>query len=383
MNDNFHTKSKRQVLLVIRHPIGGIKSYIKYVYKSPWFDNHSFTVILPKGGQMPNLFSTDKSIDVEYIQCKDTTRSITLTIFKTLRKNRYDLVHSHGFTSAICTAIATSLYSVPHIMTSHDMLLAKQFYGFKGKLKKILLPIFLNRAERIHSVSHDAEKNLVDVLPTLHRKKLLTIPNGIDISQYENIQERNIRSEMAISKNVLLIGFLGRYMSPKGFQYLIEAIDILNRQSELPRKPLVVAFGYGGFIREDREIIAAKGLENSFLFLPGVDDVASTLRGLDVVAMPSLWESCGLLAMEALVSGVPLIASSCIGLREVTAGTPTFVVEPKDSQSLAQAIRDCIFDNRNYEFKEYISEAKKRFNADSTSKQLRQLYNEVAIEANV
>ncbi len=208
-------------------------------------------------------------------------------------------------------------------------------------------------------------------------RELVTIPNGIDISLYENIQARDFHAEMTIPKNVFLIGFLGRFMSPKGFSCLIEAMNILNRQSDLPRQPLVLAFGYGGFIREDREVIATKSLDNRFLFLPGVDDVASTLKGLDAVAMPSLWESCGLLAMESLVTGVPLIASSCQGLREVTAGSPAFIVEPKDAQSLAQAIRDCIFDDRREKFLSYIPEAKKRFDSRRTSEQLQCLYTQL------
>ncbi len=375
-DDNVY--SPRQVLVIIRHPVGGIKSYIKYIYKTPWFDNHRFTVILPYNSREPNLFATNSMMSAEYIQCKDTASSITLTVFKTLLKKRYDLVHSHGFTSGICAALPAYFYSVPHVMTSHDMLLDKQFHGTKGKLKKSLLPFLLNRIDRIYSVSHDAKKNLIDNLPTLNQRKLVTILNGIDISLYENIQARDLHSEMEIPEDAFLLGFLGRFMSPKGFRYLIEAIDILNKQSDLPRQPLVVAFGYGGFIREDREIISAKGLENSFLFLPDVDDVASTLKGLDAVAMPSLWESCGLLAMEALISGVPLIASNCMGLREVTSGSPAFIVESKDAQSLAKAIRDCIFDDKREAFLSYIPEAKKRFDSSRTSEQLQQLYTKIA-----
>jgi glycosyltransferase involved in cell wall biosynthesis len=68
-------------------------------------------------------------------------------------------------------------------------------------------------------------------------------------------------------------------------------------------------------------------------------NIAPSLKGLDVVIMPSLWEACGLLAMEAMVAGVPVIGTDCIGLREVLKNTPNNVVPAGNSFALAKAIK--------------------------------------------
>ena len=129
-------------------------------------------------------------------------------------------------------------------------------------------------------------------------------------------------------------------MSPKGFKYLVDAIEVLHKRNDLPSKPIVIAVGEGGFQSREKRDIVRRGLEKYFIFMPFMPDISSVLKGMDVVAMPSIWEACGLLAMETLVAGVPLISTSCMGLREVVAKTPSRVVPPANSEAFANALMD-------------------------------------------
>ena len=72
--------------------------------------------------------------------------------------------------------------------------------------------------------------------------------------------------------------------------------------------------------------------------MPFTPNIAGTIKGLDVVAMPSLWEACGLLAMEAMAAGAPLIGTNCVGLREVLRNTPAKMINLGDSKALSKAI---------------------------------------------
>lgn len=101
------------------------------------------------------------------------------------------------------------------------------------------------------------------------------------------------------------------------------------------------------------------------------------MKALDVVVMPMLWEACPLLPMEVLICGTPLIASDCIGLREVVADTPAWAVPQGDAVALAKALREVAVDDRRAEFAAYMPKAMSRFDVARTRAQLAALYVEL------
>jgi glycosyltransferase involved in cell wall biosynthesis len=118
----------------------------------------------------------------------------------------------------------------------------------------------------------------------------------------------------------------------------VQAVHKVVSEKLMEPAPVVVAVGHGGFMREELEYVRGLGLESRFRFLPFVPDIGPTIRGCDVVVMPSLWEACPLLAMEVLCAGVPLTGSTCIGLREVLHGSPAQVVPPGDAEAIKHAL---------------------------------------------
>jgi glycosyltransferase involved in cell wall biosynthesis len=159
-------------------------------------------------------------------------------------------------------------------------------------------------------------------------------------------------------------------MAQKGFRYLVDAIETLRQHPGLPRKPLVLTFGDGGFIQEEMQAIKDRRLNEYFRFMPFAPNVAGTIKGLDVVAMPSLWEACPLQPMEALVCGRPLIGTDCIGLREVLRSTPARIVSPRDGAALARAIMDEMEHPSTLELSVFKKEAAVRFDVKRQSSEL-------------
>ena len=139
----------------------------------------------------------------------------------------------------------------------------------------------------------------------------------------------------------------------------------------------LVAFGSDGFVREDTKWVSDIGLDDHVIFLPETNRVAETLRGLDLLVMPSLWEACGLLAMESLVVGTPVIGSNCDGLDEVLEGSPALKVHPKDVEELAEAMKYHYYNDRTTEFKNYAPIAADRFNVTHVVSKLKSLYDNV------
>lgn len=367
---------KRRILLVVCWPVGGIRTFLRYTFRSMDSSAFSLTIMAPDQPELRHLLDDLKDLKPEFIEIKRDPRSAVafLSIARTIITGRFDLIHSQGFMSGLYSVLPAKISGTPHLITSHDVLLANQFRGAGGILKKQALSHLLPLADVIHSVGQDAQANLKENIPGLIKSKarLVEIRNGIDVERFCGQGARDFRAELGLSEDVFLIGFLGRFMSQKGFKYLLSALEILLKRP-LPRKPLVLAFGFGGFIREDKALAASKGLDSHIRYLPFEANVAPTLRGLDVVAMPSLWEACPLLPMEAMVCGVPVIGTDCVGLREVLSGTPNQIVPAADSVALAQALEKEMREQGRERALSFKAEAARRFDIKPQSARIHEL----------
>lgn len=333
---------KYRILLVVRHPVGGIRTFFRYVYRTFPSEKYQFTLLAPDLPETRVLLEDLAELDLTYVSVvrDPNKRQFFKIATRVIREGAFDLVHSHGFTSGACSIVGALLKRTPHILTCHDVFTQEQFEGLGGLFKKFILGTILAMIDRIHCVSHDARDNLLAYLPILRpfRQKVIVIPNGIEVARFVNAAKRDFRKELGLPPDTFLIGFLGRFMSQKGFKYLIDALIEIAGMKDLPKRAVLLSFGEDGFVREERDEVKRRGLSESVYFLPFVADVASTLKGLDVVAIPSLWEACPLLPMEVMVAGVPVIGTNCVGLREVLRNTPAYVVPPKDGLALSEAL---------------------------------------------
>jgi glycosyltransferase involved in cell wall biosynthesis len=363
------------ILLIIRWPVGGIQTYCRYVYSLPLFDDCRFTVVTTTEADEAYFKSAFGSKLGELIRLEEKAFTGAGILRLARRGPRPQLIHAHGFSSGIL-AIPTKLWlGIPLILTSHDILQDVQFSGAAGLLKKLALGTALTFSNCINVVGNDAAQNLRSYFPRVcSDKKLSIILNGIDVERFSEAPRRDLRGELSLPDGTLLMGFFGRFMTQKGFKYIL---DMLDQRQQLAGPVHVVCFGWGGFIREEQAEINRRGLTSWFSFMPATNDMPQVLKGVDVVLMPSLWEAMPLLPMEAFVAGAPLIATSCIGLKEVCVGTPAIVCAPGDSQSLLEGVNTFFRERsmREARAEQYRSEAVRRFDRKQTAQSLRDLYD--------
>jgi len=369
---------KYKILLVVRWPIGGIRTFFRYVYKNFDSNRYHFVVIAPALPEINFLLEDLGELDLRYISAGKNVgdKEFFRVVTRLIRNEDFDLVHSHGFTAGVCSTLGSSLMRIPHIITLHETLGDGRFIGLKGLFKKFALGVILSMIDAIQCVSRDARDNLLSYLKVLRlfEWKVTVIQNGIEIERFLTSAVRDLRQELNLPQNSFLIGFLGRYMPEKGFSYLVRALEKVQKEEELPKRPVLLSFGpEDGFIREERENVKRMGLAESVCFLPFVSDVGSTLKGLDVIAIPSLWEACPLLPMEAMVSGVPLIGTNCIGLREVLKDTPATVVPAKDSLALSEALSMEMRNPTTAKAREFVTEAAARFQVKERAAEIEKL----------
>lgn len=194
----------------------------------------------------------------------------------------------------------------------------------------------------------DAVKRHVGRRTLFLKKKLHTVYCGVDGSVFRPLKdgESNVLwRELGLGNETKLVGMIARFEPVKGHRIFLDAVVALKDRPDI----LFVAVGGTLFASvfpfftdcydEVMRVRERMGLEKRFLILSHRDDVPEIIRSLDVVVCPSLCEGFGLVALEALRSGVPVVVSGAVGAVEVISGKPgVFIAETGNAVSLAEQI---------------------------------------------
>jgi len=376
------TCPRRRILLVARHLAGGIRTYLGYTYRAFPPTDYSLAVIAVEGGEEQYLRAMlpDFEIRSQLVPKDRATARLALAVRHALRSGRFDLLHSQGLTAGVAACLGNLAVRVPHVVTHHGVFAPDELAGAKGQAMRRLLPLVLKGADRLVLVTEDSLRNLLEGAHGFHKMqrcgKLRVIPSGIDTRPFSEVRRaRACRASGPIAR----LGFMGRFMPEKGFDTLIEAVRLLSARNDASHQFAIRCNNEGAFIREYRQKIAGMGIEDYFEFRGLRASVATVLTELDAVLMPSRWEAAGLLAMEALTAGCPLLASDCIGLREVTARSAAIVVRGNNPVAWADAIAGFLEDRTSLEerARDYGPVAEHRYSVLGAARGLEETFHEV------
>jgi len=374
---------KIRILTVVRFPLGGIRTYLKYTYTQLDPLKYRFTIAAVACHEPPLTSHDLAGLEVDRFESEEAhgNRGLLRTTREALRHSRVDLIHSQGLTSGLIALLAGWRARIPHVITHHDVFRHDQFQGAKGWLRRRLMTILMPRAHLIICVTEDARQNFLEYFPSFPAAKLRVVPNGIDTAPYAEIAaRRRLRTADFRSPNTpFRFGFLGRFMPQKGLDILIRAVAELARQRYTPQSFRILALNRGDCIGRYKAQIAREGLEPFFEFLGFRTAVADLLGELDCMVMPSRWEAAGLVAMEALVAGCPVIASDCLGLREVLRDTPALVARAEDPQTLARQMKTAMDHEAELRpvFCGFASVAQERFDVRRTAELMKGIFTEL------
>lgn len=378
-------RKRRNILVVVRHPVGGIRTYLKYTYKYLDPLKYQFTIVTVRNTEGSHIEHDLKILAPHIIEIDESSNwyRFIRAIYDLLAANEYDLIHSHGYTAGIMAAVVNHYFNLPHIVTSHGLFEKGQFTVTKyGKIKKLLVGYLLSKVDVIQSVSNDAEENVKEYFPKISKKKLKVIHNGVDIATFcgknNEYMRKALKIELNIDRQYYICGYLGRFMPEKGFEKLIDAVEILSEDQLIIDKIKILVVNDGAYIREYKALIERRKLSKYFMFHGFIPDIRRILEGIDALVIPSLWEAYGLIAAEALLVNCPIIASECIGLREVISNTPAIKFKTADAQSLANAMRFYIDNIAEIRAKteSYLPTARERYDSRKTAAKLDALFDE-------
>jgi len=305
-------------------------------------------------------------------------------------------------------ALVNSLDGKVDIFHAHDWLVANSGIGLKHVFRKPLLATIhsteIGRRNGIHfdyeRMIHETEAWLtyeawkviccsnymvshVKWAFGLPEDKMIMIPNGVNIQEYEKNQNVDLslfRRRFALPEEKIVL-FVGRLVYEKGIHVLINAVPkVLEKVNA---KFVVVGNGY---MKEPlSNLVKSIGLAHKVIFTGFVDD--ETLRNLqkcaDVSVVPSLFEPFGIVAIEAMAATTPVVVSDTGGLSEIVEHDVTGVkVYPNNPNSLAWGIAKVLLDE-NYANRlknNAYKKAQEKYNWDKISQQTKTVYEAVLNE---
>ena len=205
-------------------------------------------------------------------------------------------------------------------------------------VRKLLDRSSRRNVARFVAVSQSVEEDLLGV--KISASRITVIPNGVDIPGIRHAASD--APAFAFDEARVRVGFVGRLEQVKGCEFFVRAAALLA--ADHPSVDFVVA-GTGSHEHGLRSLAADVGIVGRVEFLGYVESVPPLLAALDVLVVPSLSEASGLIAIEALALGVPIVASSVGGLPEVVVDEETgLLVAPGDAAGIARAVARLLAD---------------------------------------
>jgi D-inositol-3-phosphate glycosyltransferase len=275
------------------------------------------------------------------------------------RDLHYDLIHSHYWMSGIAARDLKSSWNVPVIHMFHTLGMMKQRvarskgdvdgdYRLDGEHQVIQL------ADRIIAAT-PAELAQLQWLYQVDVSHVVVIPPGVDLSRFYPIHPEEAKEFIGVPPCDRMLLFVGRIEPLKGLDTLIEAIALMRKDEAFENCPLCLAV-IGGDAQVSDEDMSAEmarlqdlrqqlGLEDLITFLGkrSQDALPYYYSAAEAVVMPSQYESFGMVALEAMACGTPVVASQVGGLAFlVQNGFNGFTVPVDEPQALANCLVDLI-----------------------------------------
>ncbi len=337
--------------------VGGISRVVHDLSHKLISDGHEVTVVTYKDGNVP-YFEDDGGVNVYRVDnfmispnnFIDWVMQLNFNMIAKVgeiinEKGKFDVIHAHDWLTAYAGKTLKFAYNIPLVSTIHATEAGRNS-GIRSEMQK-----YINDTEWMLTyesseviVNSNYMKNELQRLFGLPYDKINVVPNGVNLNLFNGIEkDYDFRRRFAMDNEKIIL-FMGRLVYEKGVQNLIAAMPkILQHYND---SKLIIA-GKGGMIDQLRDEVNNLGLGSKVYFTGylGSKDVQRMYKCADVAVFPSTYEPFGIVALEAMLSGTPVVVSDIGGLNEIVdhgvTGMKSYAGNPN---SLADSILALLFD---------------------------------------
>lgn len=220
-------------------------------------------------------------------------------IYKLLKKNRIDIVHTHHFAQIFYTIFPAKLAGVKIVHTEHEY-----FTYLDDQLRRVLIKPLSMLCEKFTVVGPEVADYFIQEIG-VPKNRVFTIPNGIDIQKFD-IKSNSVCQELGLHEDEIVFGIVARLEKEKDHQTLINAFKLAENQ--VPQIRLLVV-GDGSLRKELEDYAKHMKISDKVLFLGTRKDIPEILSAIDVFVLSSIKEGLPISLIEAMAARKPIIAT--------------------------------------------------------------------------
>lgn len=308
---------------------------------------------------LPNKkFLTENSKELIKLNEKFGFLSVMLHIRSIIKKHKINLIIAHGSRAIGAVQFGSIGLNVQKISVRHSFFSSK-LSAFKWRFQSdVQIAVNKKIASDIGGKKTNVIYNVVGC----------EIPKDINIINKLTDLDRPIR-----------IGFLGRIVRYKGPQFLVKAFGLLTHKYK--NKIELMIGGDGKYLNILKKLVFFHGLNDHVKFFGYIDDKQKFFEDIDILCVPSLKEAFGLVLVESMAHGVPVIASDIPGINEVISHDANgMLFNPGDHHKLANKIDEMISDDekRIQMIKKGLKDVEEFYNINRLKKDLQEVIENIS-----
>ena len=287
---------------------GGVEAVIMNYYRHIDKTKVQFDFVMHKGGNT-NYIEEVRSMGAKVYEITPYTKNIikfTYEIYKIVKEGKYQIVHSNmNALSGFPLFAAYMADARVRILHNHTTDTKEEI--LRTTIKRLLRPFAKAFANEYWACSKLAGEWMCGK-DAVENNKVSVINNAIDLDRFAFNQEKRdeLREKLGI-EDKFVVGHVGRFMKQKNHEFLIEVFAKVAKQKE---NAVLLLIGEGSLMDLIEDKVKSSNLTDKVIFLGARSDVADLYNVMDVFLFPSLYEGLGMVAVEAQVNGLPVLAST-------------------------------------------------------------------------
>lgn len=385
------TSAPYHVLLVVGDPTGGIRRHVhslirgidkakfnvSYAYDDSAADSAFYKEI---GGLKSDLVS---SMAFKVHKSPHPTDAINIyQLRRFVMSQHIDIIHGHGAKAGLYARVVGLMTGIPSVYTPHGGVAHDMFSRVTGwvyqTIERILAP-FTGQFIFESQYTANAMTKRLGYAP----KNAVVNDNGVELLTVDAslVEDAKIRMSEIDGSSILRFGVFGMLRDQKGQSVAISALRIL-RQKNLPVS--LHLFGDGPAKEFLKQKSLDDGVSDVVFFHGDTSPIEPWMCAVDVVVIPSLFESFGYVAVEAMMLQRPIIASMVGGLKDILTDDVAMLVPSEDPVLLSDAMLACIHERTDLQSmsQRAKSRAQSRFTLNAMINGVQTVYSKLMQRSN-
>ena len=285
-----------------------------------------------------------------------------------------DLIHGHtAYPDGFAAVLLGQAIGRPTIVSLHGGDVNLFFWRFSGRRQGMWA---ISHADRVIAASTSLRRTVVDEHGA-DTDKITVIPSGVDVRRFKPIPREEAENRLGLDKGIPRVLYVGAITLSKGIDYLLKSFARLGPTAR--DSVQLVLIGDGDYADRARLLAEQLGIGHRVTFAgkrPN-DQIPWWMNACDVLVLPSLSEGFGVVLIEAMACGKPVVATTCGGPEDIVTPKTGILVPPADEMCLAEALVEVLANGHRFSARAIRRHAVENYAYESVGARILDLYQQV------